>query len=151
MSIESELNELMKTAMKAKEMDKVKAVRQLKSKIQEEVNAKGFSGELDDALYVKVIKSYAGSLKKGIGELEAGGERTAGLRKQYQWEIDLFSQWLPTLAGEAETRALVQKALGELGVTDPKEAGRVMGHLMKSHKDTLDPGLTKKIIGEELG
>lgn len=151
MAIENELNELMKSAMKAKEMDKVKAVRQLKSKVQEEVNAKGFSGEVNDALYVKVIKSYVGSLRKGITELEAGGDKTAGLRDQYQWEIDLFSQWLPTLAGEAETRKLVRDALSETGVTDPKQTGRVMGHLMKSHKDRLDPGLTKTIIEEELG
>ncbi|MEL6544057.1 MAG: GatB/YqeY domain-containing protein, partial [Myxococcota bacterium] len=96
-------------------------------------------------------KSYVGSLKKGIGELEQGGEKTVALREQYQWEIDLFSQWLPTLAGADETRTLVKAALAELGVTDAKQSGRVMGHLMKSHKDKLDAGLTKKILQEELG
>ncbi|MEO0812273.1 MAG: GatB/YqeY domain-containing protein [Myxococcota bacterium] len=137
--------------MKSKDTSKVKALRQLKSKVQEEVNSKGFSGEIDDALHLKVIKSYVGSLKKGIGELEQGGEKTVALREQYQWEIDLFSQWLPTLAGADETRTLVKAALAELGVTDAKQSGRVMGHLMKSHKDKLDAGLTKKILQEELG
>ena len=151
MTIENELNELLKASMKSKDTSKVKALRQLKSKVQDEINSKGFSGEIDDALHLKVIKSYVGSLRKGIGELEQGGEKTLALREQYQWEIDLFSQWLPTLAGADETRTLVKAALAELGITDAKQSGRVMGHLMKSHKDKLDAGLTKKILQEELG
>ncbi|MEM6732047.1 MAG: GatB/YqeY domain-containing protein, partial [Myxococcota bacterium] len=147
---ESDLSDLLKTSMKSKDMEKVKAIRQLRSKVQETQNAPGFSGEVDDALYVKVIKSYVGSLKKGIGELESAGEKGAALRQQYQREIDLFSQWLPELAGEDETRKLVKEALTELGVTDPKQAGRVMGHLMKANKDRLDPGVTKRILSEEL-
>ncbi|MEM6532218.1 MAG: GatB/YqeY domain-containing protein [Myxococcota bacterium] len=150
MTIESDLNDQLKTAMKAKEMDKVKAIRQLKSKVQEASNQPNFTGDVDDALYVRVIKSYVGSLKKGIAELAQGGERTVALREQYQWEIDLFGQWLPTLLDEAATRELVKKALEETGVNDVKMSGKVMGHLMKSHKDQLDPGLAKTLIAEAL-
>ncbi|MEO1174185.1 MAG: GatB/YqeY domain-containing protein, partial [Myxococcota bacterium] len=70
---------------------------------------------------------------------------------QYQAEIDMFDQWLPTLLDETATRALVKEALEATGVTDAKLAGKVMGHLMKNHKDQLDPGLAKKLINEELG
>lgn len=150
MTIESEINERLKSAMKARETETVQAIRQLKSKLQEATNQADFNGKVDDALYLKIIKSYVGSLKKGIGELAQGGEKTVKLREQYQREIDLFDEWLPTLYDEKKTREVVKTALNETGVSDAKFTGKVMGHLMKAHKDQLDAALAKKIIDEEL-
>lgn len=150
MTIENELTTQLKAAMKSKDTETLQAIRQLKSKVQEAVNDPKFAGEVDDELYRKVIQSYVGSLRKGIAELEAGGERSKELRQRYQREIDLFATWLPQLAGEDETRRLVKAALDELGVRDPKQSGRVMGHLMKSHRARLDASLTRRLVDEVL-
>lgn len=151
MTIEDELTTQLKAAMKSKDTETLQAIRQLKSKVQEAVNDPKFTGEVDDDLYRRVIQSYVGSLRKGIVELEAGGERSIELRQRYQREIDLFATWLPQLAGEDETRQLVETALDELGVRDPKQSGRVMGHLMKNHRGRLDAGLTRRLVDEALG
>jgi uncharacterized protein YqeY len=45
----------------------------------------------------------------------------------------------------------VVEALAALGVTDVKQAGRVVGHLMKGHKDELDAGLVSRLVKEALG
>lgn len=150
MTIEESLHEELKAAMKSRATDVVNAIRQLKSKVQETVNDPRFSGVINDSLYRKVIRSYVGSLRKGIGELEAAGAKGAQLRRSYQREIEFFSRWLPQTADEDETRRRVQQARAELGSDDPKRAGQLMGQLMKTYRDQLDPGLTKRIVDEEL-
>ena len=45
---------------------------------------------------------------------------------------------------------MVKAAMAELGVDDPKQMGRVIGHVMKSRAD-LDGGLVNKLVREELG
>jgi hypothetical protein len=149
-TIESRLNDDLKTAMKRKQADRVGCIRQVRSKIQEAANAKGFSGEVDDALHLKVIGSYVKSLQKGIEELQGGGDRGAELRDKYQAEIAYLEQFLPKLLDEAATRAIVEATIAELGISDSKQSGRVMGAVMKAHKGELDPGLTRKLVDEAL-
>ena len=55
------------------------------------------------------------------------------------------------MLGEAETREIVEAAVAELGVDDPKMAGRVVGHVMKSGAEGLDGGLVNRIAREVLG
>jgi uncharacterized protein YqeY len=72
------------------------------------------------------------------------------MAEQLRFEITYLSDFLPKKLDEARTRELVRAKLSELGVTDPKQAGRVMGALMKEHKDGLDSALTKRVVEEEL-
>jgi uncharacterized protein YqeY len=147
MSLLDQLNEEMKTAMRAKNPQVVSCIRQVKAKVTDATKAKGFKGEVDDALVTDVISSYCKQLEKGITELgEAGSELAA----QYQAEIDYLRKYLPELLGEDETRVIVKAAMTAHGVTDPKQSGRLMGVIMKDHKGKIDPGLTRRIVEEEL-
>lgn len=150
MSIEAQLNDAMKRAMRSGDKDRLACIRQLKSKVQEAANAKDFTGVVDDALYQRVIESYVKSLRKGLAELEGAGERGEALRNKYQGEIDYLSEFLPQKLAEAETRALVQQAVADTGAREPREAGRVMGVIMKAHKDAVDPALVRRLVDEEL-
>ena len=44
----------------------------------------------------------------------------------------------------------VREALAELGATDPKMAGRVVGAVMKKHKGRVDAALVKQLVDAEL-
>src|SRR5690606_8401792 len=124
-------NDDMKAAMRSGDKPKLSCVRQLKSKVQEEMNAPTFKGPADDDFYRTVIKSYVKQLQKGMSDLEAGGDRSLTLRTQYQSEIDYLSGFLPQLMDEAATRQLIEEKLSENGVTEAKHMGRVMGLVMK--------------------
>ncbi|MEE8409421.1 MAG: GatB/YqeY domain-containing protein [Myxococcota bacterium] len=150
MGIEQRLDDDLKAGMRAKEAHRVSCIRQVRSKIQEAVNAKGFKGKVDDALYQETISTYIKSLQKGIEELAAGGERGEALCTKYQAEIDYLKEFLPEMMGEDETRALVKKTVEELAVTDPKQAGHVMGAVMKDHQGKVDPGLVRRLVDEAL-
>jgi uncharacterized protein YqeY len=67
------------------------------------------------------------------------------------YEVDYLSRWLPKKLGEDETRSLVQAAIAELGAAgDDKAAGRVTGHVMKSHGKDLDGSLVNRVVRKEL-
>ena len=112
--------------------------------------APGFSGQVDDELYRKVISSYVKKMAKAKAEYEAAGDRGKEMAEKLSWEIDYLSRWMPQTLGEEETRALVREAIAELGVSgDPQAVGRVVGHLMKSRRD-LDGATVNRIAREEL-
>jgi len=65
--------------------------------------------------------------------------------------VEYLSRWLPSKLDEAATRDLVKAAIAELGVGgDEKAAGRVIGHVMKTHGKDLDGGLVNRVVREEL-
>ncbi len=74
------------------------------------------------------------------------------MAEKLAYEVDFLGQWLPKKLGEEETRMLVAEAVDELDVSgDEKAAGRVIGHLMKSHGKDLDGGLVNRLVRELLG
>lgn len=150
MSIQQQLDDALKTAMRQKQSETVACIRQLKSKVQEAINQPQFKGPVDDALYQQIITSYAKSLEKGISEFTAAGARGENLVAQYKREIAYLSQYLPKLLDQDEVEALVHKTLEQMGVTDPKQAGRVLGALIKAHPNRIDPKMAKACIDRAL-
>jgi uncharacterized protein YqeY len=150
MAIEDELAAELKDAMRRKDSGTVACIRFVKSKIQEAVTAKGFQGRADDELYRRIISSYVKSLQKGIQELEAAGDRSRDLRDQYAAEIVYLERYLPKLLGADETAEIVRGKVAELGVTDPKRSGQVVGAILKEHKGEVDPALVRRLVDEAL-
>ena len=150
MTIKEQLAANLKEAMRAKDKPQINVIRQIETEIGVQKTAPGFSGEVDDELYVKTISSYVKKMKKAQGEFEAAGERGAEQAAKLRYEVDYLSQWLPDEVDEDTTRSIVRAAVAELGVDDPKQMGRVIGHVMKNHGG-LDGGLVNRLVREELG
>jgi len=67
MPLEQQLNDTLKQAIKDKDRKTADVVRMLKTKLMERRTAKGFTGEVDDALVLDVIGAYRKQLQKAIG------------------------------------------------------------------------------------
>ena len=150
MPIEADLKKKLIESMKAKDLRTANAVRMINTKVMEKRTAKGFTGEVDDALYLEVIGAYKKSLQKAKEEFDGVGERGKEQSAELAWEIEFCEQFLPKGLGEAEIRAAVVAAIATLGVKDPKAGGRVVGEVMKAHKGRVEAGVVKKIADEEL-
>ncbi len=150
MSIRKELRAELKEATRARDQRRLDVIRAIETELTLVRTGKGFSGEVDDDLYRQVIAAYVKKMQKAKVEFEKAGERGAAEAEKLGFEVDYLSRWLPSKLDESETRALVGQAIEELGITDPKQAGRVVGHLMKSHRDQLDGGLVKRLATEAL-
>jgi uncharacterized protein len=150
MALEQTLNDALTQAIKAKDSRTADVVRMLKTKIQERRTAKGFAGDVDDTLVLDVIGAYRKQLQKAVGEFEKAGERGAGQAAALRFEIEFCERYLPKTMDEAATRALVKERIGALGITDPKQAGRLIGDIMKTHKGQVEAGDVKRIAEELL-
>ena len=150
MALEQTLTDTLTQAIKAKDPRTADVVRMLKTKIQERRTAKGFSGEVDDALVLDVIGAYRKLLQKALAEYEKVGERGAAQAAQLRFEIEFCERYLPRTMDEAAARALVRERIAALGISDPKQAGRLVGDIMKTHKGQVEAADLKRIAEELL-
>ena len=150
MALEQELNERLTRAMKQKDTQTADVLRMVKSRLQERRTAKGFSGQVDDALVLDVIGAYRKQLQKALVEFEKVGERGAAQAAQLRFEIALCEGYLPKGLDEAVLRDLVRERLAGLGITDAKQVGRLVGDVMKTHKGQVEAGDVKRIAEELL-
>lgn len=150
MTIHEELREELKDAMRKRDQDRLDVIRAVETDVKMARSAKGFKGDVDDALYQKVIGAYVKKMSKAKEEYDQLGDPAKEMAEKLGFEVKYLSKWLPKLMGEEETRNLVTEAIAELGASDPKQAGRVVGHLMKEHKGALDGALVNRIAREAL-
>jgi uncharacterized protein YqeY len=150
MPLEQTLTDTLTQAIKAKDTRTADVVRMLKTKIQERRTAKGFSGAVDDALVLDVVGAYRKLLQKALAEYEKVGERGAAQAAQLRFEIEFCERYLPRTMDEAAARALVRERIAALGISDPKQAGRLVGDIMKTHKGQVEAADVKRIAEELL-
>ena len=151
MSLEETLNDTLTKAIREKDQRAADIVRMIKSKIGERRTAKGFSGQVDDALVQDVISAYRKSLQKALPDYEKAGERGRAQAEQLRAEIEYLERWLPRGLDDAALRALVKERLTALNITDAKQVGRLVGDVMKTHKGQVEAGDVKRVAEELLG
>ena len=150
MSLEQTLTDTLTQAIRAKDSRVADVVRMLKSRITERRTAKGFTGEVDDALVLDVIGAYRKSLQKALPDYEKAGERGQAQAAQLRFEIEFCERFLPRGLDDAALRALVRERLSALAITDAKQVGRLLGDIMKTHKGQVEAGDVKRIAEELL-
>lgn len=150
MTMVERLDEELKRALKAGERDVVDVVRMVKSRLSEKRTSPGFQGPLTDEVAVEVIRSYVKSIEKAIEEIEKGGGAGNPILRKYRFEIEYLQRYLPQRLSEDETRDLVRQAIAETGASGASAVGRVMGAVMKAHKDRVDGALVRRLVEEEL-
>jgi uncharacterized protein len=150
MSIEAQIADLLKESIRSRDMRTADCVRMIKTKHMERRTAAGFKGPLDDTLWLDVIASYQKQLRKTREEYVAVGERGAEALPQIDFEIGLCGRFLPQAASEDEVRVAVREAVARLGITDPKQGGRLMGEIMKANKGRFEAAAVKRVVEQEL-
>ena len=150
MPLPQALDETLKSAIKEKDSRTANVVRMLKTRLTERTTAKGFGGQVDDALVVEVIGAYRKQLQKALAEYEKLGDRWAEQAAELKFEIGFCERFLPKGMDEAALRTLVAERLKALGITDAKQSGRLVGDVMKTHKGQVEAGDVKRLAEELL-
>jgi uncharacterized protein YqeY len=151
MTIKEQLATELKDAMKQKDVRRRELIRIIDTEVALARSAPGFHGEVNDDLYLRVMASYAKKMDKARMEYEGLGERGAGMAEQLAWEVEYLTRWLPRKLDEEATGRLVADTIAQLGVAgDPKAAGRVIGAIMREHRDEVDGGLVNRLVASAL-
>jgi uncharacterized protein len=150
MSIREDLEARLRTARKDRDERTKNLINMLKNKVLTELKS-GSGAVENDALWLAVITNYAKQVSKAIPEFEKAGERGVEALEEARFELAYCQQFLPSKLDEAQTEALVRKLVAEHGIEGPKHMGKLMGLLMKDHKDELDGAITKTVAQRVLG
>jgi uncharacterized protein YqeY len=123
MSIKEQLTADMKTAMRAKDMARLSAIRLLLAAIkQREVDDKV---EATDELVTSVIGKLVKQRRDSVVQYQNANRPE--LAEKEQFEIDVLSVYLPQQMSEDEIKAVIAQAVTDAGVTGMAAMGKVMG------------------------
>ncbi|MCL4802025.1 MAG: GatB/YqeY domain-containing protein [Burkholderiales bacterium] len=125
MSLKARIGDDMKAALRAKESQRLSAIRLLLAAIkQREVDERK---ELTDADVLAVIEKMLKQRRDSIAQYEAAGRKD--LADAEAFEIDVLSGYMPQQASDAEIAAEVSAAIAATGAQGMADMGKVMAGL----------------------
>lgn len=146
MSLEVNINEDLKTAMKAKDQAALRGIRAIKSAIlifKTSGTAEEMDAEKEIALLQKLVKQRQDSLDIYIKQ---GREDLAVVERE---EIDVIMRYLPKQLTEEELKTAIQAIMERLGASTMKDMGKVMGEASKEFAGRAD-GKTISVVVKSL-
>lgn len=125
MSLFDQISSDIIAAMKAKEKEKLEALRGIKKVMIEAKSAAGATGELTDQDCLKIITKLA---KQGSDAAAIYKEQgRADLYEQEMFQVKVFESYLPAKMSDAELTEAVRSVIAEVGASGMKDMGKVMG------------------------
>ena len=125
MTLKETLSEDMKSAMRAKDSEKLATIRLINAAIkQREVDERI---ELGDDQVLSVIEKMIKQRKDSVTQFEAGGRQD--LADKEKAEITVLAAYMPAQMSEAEVQAEVAAAVTQAGASGPQDMGKVMAVL----------------------
>ncbi len=122
MSLKEQLNESMKTAMKARDDLRLSAVRMIRSMVKNrEIDLKK---ELNDQEIIEVISTLTKQRRESIRMYREGNR--PDLVEKEEAELEVLLDFLPAQLSSAEIDALVDRIIAETGAQGAKDMGCVM-------------------------
>jgi uncharacterized protein YqeY len=142
MSLKVRISEDMKTAMRARDVERLGTIRLLMAACkQKEVDERV---ELDDAMIVAIVDKLIKQRKDAAQQFEAA--QRIDLADKEKAEIVVLEGYLPQrLSAEAITAA-VGAIVAELGAKGPGDIGKVMGVVKQKLSGQADMGLVSAAV-----
>ena len=135
MSVFLKLQEDVKEAMKARDQEKLLALRTLTSDIKKIAIDAGRRDPSDEACVAAVTKAIK-QREDSAAQMDAGGRPELAERERAQ--VDWIRAYQPAQLTPEELADLVNKVIAETGAASKKEMGKVLGALMPLVKGRAD-------------
>jgi hypothetical protein len=146
MNLKDRIIEDMKAAMRAREAERLSAIRMLLAAVkQREVDSRT---PADDAAVLAIVEKLIKQRKDAIAQFEAGGR--ADLVAKETAEVNVLTAYLPRQMSEAEVSAAIEAAIAELGASGPAAMGKVMGLLKPRLAGRADIGQVSAMVKQRL-
>ena len=147
MSVQEQINTDIKDAMKAKNVDKLAALRAVKSAIMLEATKEGIP-EISDEISLKLIAKLVKQRKDSAAIFTEQNRPDLAVDEVNQ--LAYLEPYLPVQMGVEEVRKVVQEVIAKVGASSPADMGKCMGPLMGRLNGKADGALISKIVKEEL-
>jgi len=144
--LKNRITDDMKSAMKAKDKQALKAVRMILGAIkQKEVDDRI---ELDDAQVMAVIQKMVKQRKDSISQFSDAGR--SDLVEVEEAELVIINSYMPEQLSDEEVKAAVVRTITDCGADSMKDMGKLMGALKGQLDGKADMGLVSRLIKDKL-
>ncbi len=148
MGITDQINEDIKSAMKAQQKEKLTALRDIKSKLLLEMTKDGSGGEVDPAVALKILdKLYKQRLESAAIYKEQNRQE---LYDEEMQQAEVIKAYLPEPMSQEEIRSAVQAVIEQSGAKSMADMGKVMGMASKQLAGKADGKVISDIVKELL-
>lgn len=130
MALEQQIQEDIKTAMKAHDAVATAATRSIKGEILIYKTSECGSKEVTDADILKMIQKLIKQRKESAEQFTAAGRQE--LADNELAEAAVMEKYLPKQLSEAEVEEKIKAIIAEVGATSIKDMGKVMGAANKA-------------------
>ena len=144
--LQNTITEAVKTAMKARQMDQVKVLRNLQAAIKQ-VQIDG-GKDLKDADILQILQKQVKQRNESLAIYQKNGRDD--LAQKEQFEINVISNFLPTPLSDDDILIIVTETIAKLGASGMKDMGQVMSVVKEQTLGLADPavvsGVVKKVL-----
>lgn len=145
-SLKSALTEAVKNAMKAKEMDKVKVLRNVQAAIKQiEIDEQV---ELDDKAVLAILQKQIKQRQESLQIYQTNGRED--LAAQESFEIQIISQFLPAQLDESALNDIIAATISQLNADGMKDMGKVMNAVKEQTVGQADPAVISALVKKAL-
>ena len=146
MSLKDTITEAVKTAMKAKDLEQVKVLRNIQAAIKQvEIDSQK---ELGDTEILIILQKQLKQRQESQGIFSANGRDD--LAQKDQFEIEIITQFFPKPLTEEALTKIVAKAIETLGASDIKDMGRVMSAIKEETVGPADQATVSALVKNAL-
>jgi len=143
MSIQTEVNEQIKTAMKAKDTVSLEALRALKSAFLL-ANTSGANVNMSEAEELKIVQKLVKQRQDSASIYSEQGRMDLAEPELAQAKV--LEQFLPKQMGEAELTSAIQTIIDSSGASSIKDMGKVMGIASKDLAGQADGKSISEVV-----
>ena len=147
MTVQDQITNDIKEAMKARNVDKLAALRAVKSAIMLEATKDG-STIVADEVSLKLIAKLVKQRKDSAAIFEEQNRPDLVVDEVNQ--LAYLEPYLPAQMSEDEVRKVVREVIAKVGASSPADMGKCMGPLMGRLNGKADGSFISKLVKEEL-
>lgn len=146
MSIQKELMNDLKDAMKSKNKIKKSTITMLRSAIKQiEVDERV---EVDEERFIEIINGQIKTKRKALVDFEKAERQD--LIDQTEKEISILKEYLPEQLSEEKLTAIIEETIEQAGASNMSDMGKVMGMLSPKVKGKAESAKVAAIVKEKL-
>jgi uncharacterized protein len=151
MTLHDRIDSAQRDAMKARDRDRLDALRLLRASLTNRAVSDGLTPDtrLSDETVLAVVASEVKRRREAAQAFRDGGREEQARREDA--EAAVYAEYLPVQLDEDALRAVVVATVARLGASGPRDAGPVIREVLAETAGSADGGRVATLVREVLG
>lgn len=151
MSLQQQINDDLRAAMKARDRERTAALRMLLASVKNAAVAEGRGpqGELDDEAIVRLVQSETKRRREAAEAFREGGREESAAAEEA--EAAVYEAYLPAQLSDDELAGIVDQVIADEEASSMSDMGRVMKAVMPQVAGQADGSRVSAMVKDRLG